>query len=526
MALNLSRETRVYLSKANGVHASGSGIKTASVTSGGTSGYKVGDVLVQSGTDGSGTGARFRVAAVSSGVVTHVFVPNNGRGSGHAASDVITCAAGGNTSIDSSTLVGDVTVTVGSIGGTTTVDGSRSALGLFKGNGTDANTFRVGVLDGYSFSQANTTTDVTINEAGATPNRGSKRFNDSLDAGEWSFQTYVRPYKHSANSWGTENDHDSVENFLWSGLAGTELEGINSGSGAAVTTNSTNFLVDFAESEVHELMKFQLYFVLENTTYRLNECQVNQAEVDFSIDGIGTITWSGNCTTIDQISDPIEDPNVVYSSNSSDSARSYSANASEDYAEAMNYVDVTGVDDADYIKNKLSTLSLVIDSAQGGGAAQGGLDAKTYSGVKITGGSITFTNNITYLTPETLGIVDKSIGSFTGSRQISGTLNMYLETGSTASNQLLQDLQASTDLVTNSFNMSLFMGGASAPYAEFDIPQAHLAIPTIEVADLISVSVEFAALGTAITDTDEATVKYVGSASHNDSTNYGADYSV
>ena len=36
----------------------------------------------------------------------------------------------------------------------------------------------------------------------------------------------------------------------------------------------------------------------------------------------------------------------------------------------------------------------------------------------ITGGNVTVENNITYVTPETIGIVDKSIGSFTGARTI------------------------------------------------------------------------------------------------------------
>ena len=393
---------------------------------------------------------------------------------------------------------------------------------MFKGNGTDANTFRIGVLDGYSFSQANSTTDVQVTEAGATPVRGSKRFNDSLDAGEWSFQTYLRPYKHSSNSWGTNNDHDAVENILWSALAGTELEGINSGTGAAVTTNGTNYLVDFNESNVHELMKFQIYFVLENTTYRLNEAQVNQAEIDFSIDGIGTITWSGNCTTIDQISEAIEDPNVVFSSVNGDSARAYSANAKELFAEAMNFVDVTGTDDADYLKNKLSTLTLST-AAQGGGSASGGLDSRTYD-IAITGGNITIANNITFLTPETLGVVDKSIGSFTGSRAITGSLTCYLDTKSNGSNQLLKDLQGATNLVTNSFDMSLFMGGASAPNAEMDMPKAHVSIPTIDVADIISTTIEFTALGTSLSNKDEMTIKYKGVTQHNDAT-YGTDRS-
>ena len=53
-------------------------------------------------------------------------------------------------------------------------EGSRTGTGLFKGNENDANTFRIGVLDGYSFSQANETTDITVSEAGATPARGFK----------------------------------------------------------------------------------------------------------------------------------------------------------------------------------------------------------------------------------------------------------------------------------------------------------------------------------------------------------------
>ena len=94
------------------------------------------------------------------------------------------------------------------------------------------------------------------------------------------------------------------------------------------------------------------------------------------------------------------------------------------FAEAMNFVDVTGTDDADYLKNKLSTLTLST-AAQGGGSASGGLDSRTYD-IAITGGNITIANNITFLTPETLGVVDKSIGSFTGSRSITGSLTCYL----------------------------------------------------------------------------------------------------
>ena len=123
--------------------------------------------------------------------------------------------------------------------------------------------------------------------------------------------------------------------------------------------------------------------------------------------------------------------------------------------------------------------------------------------------------------------MDKPIGSFTGARQITGSLTCYLDTKTDGSNQLLTDLAGATDLVSNSFDMSLFMGGASSatPVVEFDIPRAHLTVPTIETADLISTTVEFSAHGTDLLTGDEMTVKYKGSTTHSDS-RYATDASL
>ena len=40
----------------------------------------------------------------------------------------------------------------------------------------DANTFEIGVLDGFSFTQATGTQNVTLNEAGTSPKRGQNIF--------------------------------------------------------------------------------------------------------------------------------------------------------------------------------------------------------------------------------------------------------------------------------------------------------------------------------------------------------------
>ena len=284
------------------------------------------------------------------------------------------------------------------------------------------------------------------------------------------------------------------------------------------TTNSgikyngtTDAQVNFLSSDAHELLKLQIYFALENTTYRLNECQVNQVEIDFSIDGIATLSWSGNATSIDQLTDSqagaIEDPSKANEFTVSGSGKASITTS----VEKFNFVDVSGTNDADYLRNKLSALTLS-NAVQGGGASAGGLDAVAAYDISIIGGSITVANNITYLTPETLGIVDQPIGSFTGTRQVSGTLNCYLDTKSNGSNELLKNLSAATNLVTNSFNMSLFMGGGSSatPVIEFDIPKAHIQIPVIEVADVISTNIEFMALGSNLSTGDEMVVKAKG----------------
>ena len=514
MALNLSRNTKVFVSSVNGVHTAG-GCAVAFDTITGGSGHAVGDVIT------CNDQVKVIVKAVNSGAVTEVYVPNNFRG--HALSDNDDCTQSATTGSGTGFVIKAAGVT-----STTTTDNSRAGLGLFKGNGADANTFRIGVLDGYSFSQGSESTDVTINEAGATPNRGSKRFNDSLPPAEWSFGTYVRPFKHGTNSWRTSGDHDMVENILWASLAGKDIaEGALTGTSAsALTIDGTDADVSFARSEHHELLKLSIFFVLENTTYRLNEAQVNQCEIDFSIDGIAQLTWSGNATTIDQVSTVLEDPSKYGTFNTS-GVLDAAGGSTSTYVEGYSYADCVGPDDADYLRNKLSTLSLSC-AAQGGGAASNGLDDKTYD-INITGGSLTIANNVTYVTPETIGVVDKPIGSFTGARVISGSLTMYLDTKSNGSNDLLTDMAGATDLVTNSFDMRLFMGVAgtvasdgdasdsndfTAPGVEFNMPRAQLSIPTIEVGDLVSTTLEFAAHGSDLLTGNEITVKYLGGTSH------------
>jgi len=533
MALNLSRNTKVFVSSVNGVGATG-GVKTCHVSTAGT-GYAPGDIVTFTG----GSGSNFKCVVLSitgggaTGPVATIGVPNNFRGAAYVAAETLTEAGVHALSNPSSDLTraSGLVVTVDTIAAITTTDGGRTGTGKFKGNEVDCNTFRLGVLDGYSFSQGSDSTDVTISEAGAQPNRGSKTFNDSLPPAEWSFGTYVRPFIHGANSFRVADDHDCVENILWAALSGTALPGDAAANGRGVVVGTAaqgGSQCNFEKSDVHELMKLNLYFALENTTYRLNDAQVNQAEIDFSIDGIAQITWSGNATTIDQVGETLEDPSKYIIQGTS--AGAPTIGKTDVYIETFNYADTTGPSDADYLRNKLSTLYLDSDLQAGGSTTQG-LDDRTYD-INITGGSLTIANNVTYVTPETIGVVDKPIGSFTGARVISGSLNMYLDTKANGSNQLMTDLSNATDIITNVFDMRLFMGVSgtvgldndamgsddfTGPGVEFNMPRTHIQVPVIEVGDLISVSLDFSAHGTDLLTGDELKVKYLGATTHTQS---------
>jgi len=144
---------------------------------------------------------------------------------------------------------------------------------------TSSNTFEIPVLDGYSFSQDAATQEVTLSEAGIAPTRGKRIFNTALNPAEVSVSTYLRPY--------LDTTHKAVESVLWEALVGAGPVGTNTKSGA------TYFEADFENSNVHQLLALQFFFVLENTTMHVEDVILNTAEIDFSIEGIGSVAWAG-----------------------------------------------------------------------------------------------------------------------------------------------------------------------------------------------------------------------------------------
>ena len=63
--------------------------------------------------------------------------------------------------------------------------------------GSTAVAWEIPVLDGFSFSQATNTSEITLAEASSGTNksrRSRQMFTDSYAPAEWSFSTYMRPF--------------------------------------------------------------------------------------------------------------------------------------------------------------------------------------------------------------------------------------------------------------------------------------------------------------------------------------------
>lgn len=328
---------------------------------------------------------------------------------------------------------------------------------------TSSNTWEILVGDDLQFSQDSATTDISPNEAGPVPVRGSKRFTDAVNPAAWSFSTYIIP----ALKGGKIVSPDSL---LWHSLAsGSVYDPTIKDQG--VYQSALNQIVSFEDSGYHELNKLHLFMLVDSVWYRLENCQVGQAEISIDIADIAKTAWSGNATDLTPL------------------------------ATAPTGMLALGVSDADflayqslYIKNKLTIMSLK--------------DNKTSNSydVPITGGTITINNNITYLTPTTLSRVDKAIGSFTGALEISGNVTCYVNTKLNGSSTLWKDIQANTASV-NSYDMVLAIGGnypsKQVPALVAHIPNATLDMPAVNSEDIISLTINFKGMGTEMDSGDE-----------------------
>jgi hypothetical protein len=546
----------------------------------------------------------------------------------------------------------------------------------------DGYLWSVPVLDGFSFSQATNTSEVTLNEmedSTGKSRRGRKMFTDSLSAAEWSFSTYVRPFKSAGVSGSldggavgaagaaggvkkgiadsTANTHHAVEEALWVAMAGKNtytpttgrwaspaaggavssftLGGLTEGNAGDVgthtftvsnstlggsttgaSTNSTNGAncvvtltltsdgsdqdvtatisergigwvtgdvititgaslggttttdnvtvtvtstsadagaagvasssldINFFDSSRAALGTFNLYYVFSDRTagrliYKLENAVVNEAAIDFDIDGIATVAWSGMAGQIKEVQADTTDADTIaagkyHADNTSPVTGSHGAGAiwidtndSDRFyinpTAGNNWwaaIDEGTTDTGNFIRNRLTQLTLApetnfqSDTRFSSPVSATDSYEAAYS-VALTGGNVTISNNISYLTPEELGKVNQPIEHITGSRTITGSATCYLASSDAATNRsrdLFADLVSDVNTVINKFAITLQVGGTDTtkPRFEISIPTAHLEIPNHSIEDVISLETNFHGLGTGLSEGDEVTLKYIG----------------
>lgn len=258
-------------------------------------------------------------------------------------------------------------------------------------------------------------------------------------------------------------------------------------SGWAPAGGSAYSVASTHNSNVNTFQKFGLVILVDQVTYAIDNAVITQAVLDFGLEGIATIAWSGQGSQIRQISTDL-----------TASAGSFGGSGfTGAYAQK--------VTDAKYLTNKLSTAVLKTVKALSDGASTIAAANKEYA-LALTGGSITINNNVTYITPSNIGIVNIPITYFAGARTISGSVNAYLKTGTLSGSvtagtgALFKDmLDSAKATIEPMFSLQLYIGGSStaATRVELDLPTTVLTIPSVSTEQVVSTTINFTAQGTS-----------------------------
>jgi hypothetical protein len=228
---------------------------------------------------------------------------------------------------------------------------------------------------------------------------------------------------------------------------------------------------------IGSVLKFE-----KRVNYKVENCVVNEASIDFDIDGIATINWSGLGSKISETGNVT--PTVTEGTSST----------------------------SNFIRNRLTSLAIKAADE----TTFPGYDGEGRYATVLTGGNITFSNNITYLTPETMGIVNQPLGHVTGTRTIGGSFTCYLDNSENAANSassadLFEDIHEARTKITNVFELTFGIGGRdNTPRCNVELRQCHLELPTHSLDDVVSLEVNFHALPSTISNADEAIIAYKG----------------
>tara|TARA_B100001079_G_C16389297_1_gene506019 strand:- start:177 stop:1559 length:1383 start_codon:yes stop_codon:yes gene_type:complete len=440
-----------------------------------------------------------------------------------------------------------------------------------------ANVWKIPVLDGFSFSQATNTSEITLAEMEAgdgTSRRGRRAFNDSLAPVDFSFSTYIRPFTAAVGTAAGTADAlgkvHAVEEALWALFSGRATYA------SYGFTNQSTHATDVADWVFTDSNKStlgpdtaagaSLYFELGDASrlcYKLSKIAINEASIDFDIDGVAQINWSGFADTVTDVTttvvvngtignDVLEVDGTPFNTDSPSTeldrrvhgtgvkADAYIDGVTDNNTASFDTAQVVaddtvltllgpratvyeGIDQTNnFIRNRLTKCLVNTESDP-----QDELES-TYV-LTLTGGNITLNNNISYLTPEELGTVNIPIGHVTGPRNFGGSFTCYLtedDTNVNSSRDFFGDLTSTAQRseVTNDFKLTFAIGGgdvsgnaiSDSDLADtalmLEFPRCHVDIPTHSVEDIITLETTFMALPDSIESADEVSMVYKGPA--------------
>ncbi len=244
-----------------------------------------------------------------------------------------------------------------------------------------------------------------------------------------------------------------------------------------------------ARSAVNQLQAFGLIIVIDGVTYVIDNCALTQVQVGFGLGDISQLQWTGQATAIRALGqttlNDASPPNTTMAG-----------------ASGITGIALQKVTTANYITNKLSTVQLVSNI--------GGIGGTTYA-LALTGGTLTINNNISYITPANLGVVNIPIGYYTGNLAISGNITAYMNVGAavTGTGALLTAILANVATAAETkYRMELDVGGSAAgTRVEFEMDGCSISVPTVETQSIVSTTINFNAQGT-VADQSAANAAY------------------
>ncbi len=370
---------------------------------------------------------------------------------------------------------------------------------------TPANTWKIEILAGFATSQAAGTQDISAVESGLNPDRSSRRFNINIQPVDFNFQNYVRPTGielTTANTSGTTtgNVKPVADWYLWQAL----LSNTPPASGAAESSAwQTGGKFDMAErataantaahtSNFGITQEAHLYVKMSNVLYQVANATLESAEVNGSIDGIATTTWTGRGTQLIELTGATRNAAIsvfggILNSGTrvTANANAYAMTAAASFHPWASYNVNAVISSPSFIKNRLGTVLMSHTTELG---------VTTSYTFPITNMSMMIKNNITYLTPEELSSLNQPIGQFSGAREITGSVSAYLRADSGGTAQFLRNILADTRPNFSTYaNANIRIGGNTAPYLAFYMPAVQFQIPVTNVQDITSVDMEFKA---------------------------------